>query len=182
MTDPWDEMSDHELEALRRAEEKFKVIRAQDNPYEHLRELAAHEIFRVKFFAYSGADAGDAGPIVIHADRTRIRPLISVCQTMWLPEIEEVVGLVIQAERIAREGGEEPEELEWNLQSFGLRQTPESYIVGYGETSSPLVLNKKMLLQFLAFVMHALGSLEEREGRDASLYFARQADLEHLAL
>ena len=174
MSDAWDDLSDHELESLRKAEEKFKVIKQQSNPFEHLQALAKREIFKVNFSSYSGKDAGDASPLVIHADRTRLLPLISVAHTMWLPEFEEVATLVLDAETAAKRGEPESDDLEWNLQSFGLRRTPESYIVGYGENSSPLVLNKKMLLEFLSFLASSLSILEHREGRNGQTL----ADLE----
>lgn len=147
MHDPWDALTDHEAAALERAEEKYKLLGPQKSPFPDSVPICVTQIFRVNFAAFQGMDG-----ISIHADRTRLNPLCEVGLKVWYPELEHLSALLVRAERLLRAGDTLDDELEWELQSYGVKLSADSAIAGYGENSSPLVLNRGMFYGFLRFL------------------------------
>ena len=147
MHDPWDTLTDHEAAALERAEEKYKLLGPQKSPFPDAVPLATAQLFRVNFASFPGEEG-----ISIHADRTRLNPLCEVGLRVWYPELEHLAALLVRAERVLHSGETLDDELEWELQSYGVKLSLDSAIVGYGENSSPLVLNRGMFYGFLRFL------------------------------
>ena len=151
MPDPWDSLTDHETAALERAEEKYKQLGPQKSPFPDAEPLAIAHILRVNFASFRVADG-----ILIHADRNRLNPLCEMGQRVWLPELEHLLLLLIKAETELQANRTLDDDLEWELQSYGVKLSLESAIAGYGENSSPLVLNRKMFFEFLQFLGRTL--------------------------
>lgn len=151
MPDPWENLTDHETAALERAEEKYKQLGPQASPFPDTEPLATAHILRVNFASFQ-----DAGGILIHADRNRLKPLCEMGQRVWLPELEHLLGLLVKAETELQAQRTLDDDLEWELQSYGVKLSPDSAIAGYGENSSPLVLNRKMFFEFLQFLGRTL--------------------------
>lgn len=150
--DEWDNLTDHEAAALERAEEKYRALGVQTSPFAGLSVIAAATIFRVNFTAYRLPAQGETpGAIEFHADRARLRSLCELGKRVWLPEIDRLAELLLRADTLLRETGTIGDDLEWELQSFGLQWSADSVIAGYTETN-PLVLNRKMFLEFFAFL------------------------------
>lgn len=154
MQDPWDSLTDHEVQALARAEEKYKMLGPQAAPFPDAVPLCTAQILRVNFAAFAGE-----GSVHIHADRSRLKPLAEIGSRVWLGELPHLTGLLVRADGLLRAGSTLDDDLEWELQSYGVQLSEGSAIVGYGENSSPLVLNRAMLwgfLQFLAKIRRAI--------------------------
>ncbi|MCE9599816.1 MAG: hypothetical protein K8S54_17790 [Spirochaetia bacterium] len=163
MSDSWDNLSDFEQVALARAEEKYAVAKPQVNPFESFPAIKSARIFGANFFAYQGKLIGRADLIWIHSDRTRFNGLCKLASAIWIPELRECAEAVCKAEESLNQNASMDDSLEWNLQSFGIQCSYDSYILGYGDISSPMVVNRRFFLDFFEFVGQSLISIDPDE-------------------
>lgn len=170
MADAWDNLSDFEQVALDRAEEKYAVARPQLNPYEAIPAIETARIFGANFFAYPGQSVDHPqNQIWIHSDRTRFNGLCKLAAMMWIPELAECGEAVRRGEAALNQNDTLDEATEWSLQSFGIQCSADSYILGYGDISSPLVVNRKFFQEFFRFVVKSLIHLEPMDERLADV-------------
>jgi hypothetical protein len=163
MQDPWENLTDHEAAALERAEEKYRMLGPQASPRPDSIPLCTAQIFRVNFAAFREGES-----FLIHADRSRLKPLCEIGQRVWISELAHLVQLLVRADALLRNGATLDDDLEWELQSYGVQLSEGSAIVGYGENSSPLVLNRRLFFGFLQFLADTV-RIVDPPGLSASL-------------
>ncbi|MBL8019999.1 MAG: hypothetical protein JNM27_10075 [Leptospirales bacterium] len=170
MADAWDSLSDFEQNALDRAEEKYAVARPQPNPHEGIPAIETARIFGANFFAYPGQSVDRPQSLIwIHSDRTRFNGLCKLAVVMWVPELAECGEAVLKGEEALNQDHALDETTEWSLQSFGIQCSADSYILGYGDISSPLVVNRKFFQEFFGFVVRSLIHLAPMDERLANI-------------
>lgn len=171
VSDAWDNLSDFEKSALERAEEKYAVARPQVNPYESIPPLVSSRIFGANFFSYEGSLVNRPdNRIWFHSDRTRFNGLCKLAAVMWTPELTVCAEAVSLAEDIMNKEESLDESTEWSLQSFGIQCSRDSYILGYGDISSPMVVNRKFFLEFFQFVGQSLIHLDQTDERLSDVF------------
>ena len=173
--DPFANLPEHELEALQKAEWRSVPKKNEDSRFSHLPLLEQEFIYGTYFSAFDNSahvnpDETDHGglaeelwkvPLLLYSEKNRFAYMCDIAHRYWILELDEFVNLLLAIEACFREKREPSEDLEWQLESFALRATPENYIIGYRGATSPIIARPELLQKVLILVARGLTTLEK---------------------
>ena len=150
-----DNLSEWEADALKRMEAKFSVSPEEESPFKHLRLIHKDVLRGSHFLAYEN-DATEPA-IKIYSEKNRFRYLLSMLTDNWAADLQDFLQLTLLAVQDKMDSFQEEE-----LDTFGLKVSDDSFIVGYRSGAiSPIVATKDLLIRILDFYVKSL----ERLGR-----------------
>ncbi|MEQ9364404.1 MAG: hypothetical protein RIF32_09185 [Leptospirales bacterium] len=163
------DLDEWEKEAMQRAERRFPISKADlEHEFSERSQLNVR-LIRGTYFSIHDNRGDTPGAenlpekyrdslLLIHSEKNRFRFLCDLIMASWLPELPELLRLLIALEPPADDPAfEAPEDLLWQAETFGLEVLPDCYRIGYaGGGPAPMFASKDLLLGILELIAEGL--------------------------
>lgn len=155
--DEWENLSDYEKDALSRAEERFSKPADEGSPFSILKEIHRARIYDNSLMFYDNREQNPTVaeeyrhvPLLVYSEKNRLFPLCSSLMTNWFGEIEDLLQLLLRAERDESAGEE--------LTLYSMQINDNSYTVGpVGELT--MFMNKDAFAQVVSEFLEVVGQM-----------------------